>query len=272
MGARYAARMGRALLVGAACTAAAGVTACGSDGGPAGGSRGGSTGGSTLSGTVVVSAAASLTGTFDRIADDFGDANPGVKVSIGYGGSDTLAGQINAGAPVDVFAAASDKTMALVVHAGNAAGEPAPFAANTLQIAVPTDNPAGVDSLADLAQRGVSVALCAPTVPCGAASDAALDAAGLDVRPVTQEQDVKGVLTKVRLAEVDAGLVYRTDVIAAAGDVVGIDFPEAAQSATRYPIVVCDQAPNPDAARAFVDYVLSPAGQQVLAAAGFAAP
>lgn len=228
--------------------------------------------GPTLRGTIVVSAAASLTGSFDQIKAEFTKANPGVTVTISYGGSDTLAAQINAGAPVDVFAAASDKTMALVVDAGNASGPAARFATNTLQIAVPKDNPAKIAALSDLANSGVKVALCAPTVPCGAASTKALAAAKVSLTPVTQEQDVKSVLTKVQLGEVDAGLVYRTDVIAAGSSVKGISFPEAASAATNYPIVVCKQAPNSAVAGAFVAYVLSDAGQKVLAAAGFAAP
>ena len=259
-----------------ALLAAAGLIAgCGSSGGgDAGGSSAGSSTGSapTLSGTVVVSAAASLTGSFDQIKADFIKANPGVSVTVSYGGSDTLAAQINQGAPVDVFAAASDKTMALVVDAGNAAGAPTRFATNTLEIAVPAANPAGVTGLADLARAGVKVALCAPTVPCGAASTKVLDAAKLTVTPVTQEQDVKSVLTKVQLGEVDAGLVYRTDVQAGGATIKGIAFPEASGAVNNYPIVITKQAPNAAAAQAFVDYVLSPAGQKVLAAAGFAAP
>ena len=259
-----------------ALLAAAGLIAgCGSSGGgDAGGSSAGPSTGSApaLTGTVVVSAAASLTGSFDQIKADFTRAHPGVSVTVSYGGSDTLAAQINQGAPVDVFAAASDKTMALVVDAGNAAGAPTRFATNTLEIAVPAANPAGVTGLADLARAGVKVALCAPTVPCGAASTKVLDAAKLTVTPVTQEQDVKSVLTKVQLGEVDAGLVYRTDVQAGGATIKGIAFPEASGAVNNYPIVITKQAPNAAAAQAFVDYVLSPAGQKVLAAAGFAAP
>ncbi|MCU1688250.1 MAG: modA [Jatrophihabitantaceae bacterium] len=260
-----------ALLTAAGLIAGCGASA-GSDSGNGGGSPRTDAAGSTLSGTIVVSAAASLTGTFDQIKADFTKANPGVTVTISYGGSDTLAAQINAGAPVDVFAAASDKTMALVVDGGNAASTATRFATNTLEIAVPKDNPAKIAALADLARSGVKLALCAPTVPCGAASAKVLAAANLTVTPVTQEQDVKSVLTKVQLGEVDAGLVYKTDVIAAGSTIKGIAFPEAAGAATNYPVVVCKQAPNAAVAKAFVDYVLSAAGQKVLAAAGFAAP
>ncbi|GAA3315025.1 hypothetical protein GCM10020219_030520 [Nonomuraea dietziae] len=116
------------------------------------------------------------------------------------------------------------------------AGAPATFVRNKLQIAVPADNPAEVDEFEDLADARVKVALCAPQVPCGAAAVKALDAAGLKVTPVTLEQDVKATLTKVELGEVDAALVYRTDVIAAAGKVKGIAFPEADQAIHDYPI------------------------------------
>jgi molybdate transport system substrate-binding protein len=264
--------------LGAAGLAALLLAACGSSSGGSAGSTG-SAGASnasasptsTLSGTIVVSAAASLTGSFDTIKAAFTKAHPGVTVTVSYGGSDTLAAQINAGAPVDVFASASDKTMSLVVDAGNAAA-PTRFATNTLELAVPKANPAGIATLADIAKPGIKVALCAATVPCGAAATKVLAAAGLSVTPVTLETDVKSVLSKVSLGEVDAGLVYTTDVQAAGAAVKGITFPEATQAVTNYPIVVCKSAPNAPVASAFLTYVLSPAGQKVLSDAGFAAP
>lgn len=250
---------------------AAGLLAsCGSSGGDTGGPGSSRSADQGLSGSIVVSAAASLTGSFDTIKSGFTKANPGVSVTISYGGSDSLAAQINSGAPVDVFASASDTTMSLVVDAGNASA-PTRFATNSLEIAVPKDNPARIASLADLAKDGVTVAVCAPAVPCGAAATKVFDAANLNVTPVTQEQDVKSVLTKVRLGEVDAGLVYKTDVQAAGSTVKGIAFPEATQATTNYPIAVCTDARNSVAADAFVAYVLSPAGQKVLSSAGFAA-
>ena len=149
---------------------------------------------------------------------------------------------------------------------------PAVFVRNTLQIAVPSDNPAQITSLADLATLEVKVALCEPQVPCGSAAQTALTDAGVAVTPVTLEQDVKAVLTKVRLGEVDAGLVYRTDVISAGSEVLGIDFPEAQQAINDYPIVVLSDAPNPEAAAAFVELVRSREGLAVLTKAGFAEP
>jgi molybdate transport system substrate-binding protein len=225
-----------------------------------------------LSGTLMVLAAASLTETFDELKQQFTEEHPGVTVETSYGASSTLARQIVEGAPADVFASASSSTMKTVTDAGLAAGEPAVFVRNTLQIAVPPDNPGQITSLADLARPEVKVALCEPHVPCGSAAQTALAAAGVAVTPVTLEQDVKAVLTKVRLGEVDAGLVYRTDVISAGSEVTGIDFPEAQQAINHYPIAVLSDAPNPETAAAFVELVRSPQGLAVLTRAGFAEP
>jgi molybdate transport system substrate-binding protein len=211
--------------------------------------------------TVTVLAAASLTESFTRIGQDFEADNPDTKVTFSFAGSSQLAQQINSGAPADVFASASTDTMTL------ADGEPAVFARNQLVIAVPKGNPMGVSGLADL--TALKVALCAEQVPCGAAAKKALDAAGVSLTPVTLEQDVKAALSKVKLGEVDAALVYRTD---AAGDVEGIEFPESARAINDYPIAALKDAPNPSGARAFVDYVLSDKAQRVLAEAGFQRP
>lgn len=220
---------------------------------------------------VTVFAAASLTGTFTELGKTFEAAHPGITVKFNFGSSATLAQQIVQGAPADVFAAASPATMKTVTDAARAAA-PTTFARNTLQIAVPKDNPAKVDELKDLADASVKVALCAEQVPCGAAAVKALGAAGLKVTPVTLEQDVKATLTKVELGEVDAALVYRTDVIASAGKVTGIEFPEADKAVNDYPIATLAKAPAGDLAKQFVDLVLSQPGKDVLTAAGFRAP
>ncbi|MER7430665.1 molybdate ABC transporter substrate-binding protein [Nonomuraea rubra] len=220
---------------------------------------------------VTVFAAASLTGTFTELGKVFESAHPGTTVRFNFGSSATLAQQIVQGAPADVFAAASPATMKTVTDA-SPAGSPASFARNKLQIAVPADNPAKVDELKDLAGPGVKVALCAEQVPCGAAAAKALGAAGLKVTPVTLEQDVKATLTKVELGEVDAALVYRTDVIASGGKVRGIAFPEADQAVNDYPIATLAEAPAGEAARQFVDLVLSQQGRDVLTKAGFEVP
>lgn len=226
----------------------------------------------TLAGTVTVSAAASLTDTFGAIADAFRKEHPNVTVALNFGGSSGLASQIVAGAPVDVFAAANEATMATVAKAGLIQGAPVFFATNTLEIAVPAGNPGGVSGLADFANSGLSIALCAAEVPCGAVSKIVFDAAGIVPAPDTLEQDVKAVLTKVRLGEVDAGLVYKTDVLAAGHSVDGIEFPEAAAAVSSYPIAELVASTNHSSAAAFVAYVLSPAGRKILDRAGFGAP
>jgi molybdate transport system substrate-binding protein len=225
----------------------------------------------TLEGTVTVLAAASLTETFDALATSFESEYPGVDIVLSYGGSSTLATQITEGAPVDVFAAANESTMQTVVDAGDA-HDPQIFTTNTLEVAVPAGNPAGVTGLGDLAKDELAIALCDPAVPCGSAAQTLLGSAGIAAKPDTLEQDVKAVLTKIELGEADAGLVYITDVVAAGDAVEGIEVPEAADVVNRYPIVVLNDAPNAAAAHAWVGYVLSPEGQRALAAAGFVAP
>lgn len=208
-------------------------------------------------GTVTVFAAASLTGAFDEIAGDFEAANPGVDVVLNFGGSASLANQIAEGAPADVFASAAG---------ASAVGDDGEiFATNSLEIAVPVGNPGAVAGIEDLANPDLTLAICAVEVPCGAAAQHVFDVVGMTAAPDTLEQDVKAVLTKVVLGEVDAGLVYRTDVLAA--DVEGIEFPEAAAAVNRYPIVAFTE---PGAA--FAAWVLSDAGQAVLEKAGFGAP
>jgi molybdate transport system substrate-binding protein len=152
---------------------------------------------------------------------------------------------------------------------GDMAVAPRVFAANTLQIAVPAGNPGDVHDLADLADPDRTIALCAVEVPCGAAAQAMFDAAGLTPAPDTYEKDVTATLTKVVLGEVDAAVVYRTDVLAAGDDVAGIDVPADVDVRNDYPVSVLTTATNPTAAQAFVDLVLSSVGADVLAEAGF---
>lgn len=229
-------------------------------------------GATKISGTVTVFAAASLTESFTTIGKDFEAAHPGTKVTFSFGGSSALATQINQGAPVDVFASAAPANMGAVTDKGNGAGAPITFVKNQLVIAVPKANPAKIKTLADLARPGVKVALCAEEVPCGAAAQKALDAGAVKVSPVTREPDVKGALTKVRMGEVDAALIYRTDAKSAAADVEGIEFDESAKAINDYPIVALKDAPNNAGAKAFVAYVLSDKAKAVLTQAGFQAP
>ena len=232
----------------------------------------GTSGAPTVTGNINVFAAASLTEAFKQIATGFQAANPGAKVTYNFAGSSTLATQINQGAPADVFASAAPANMQTVTDAGNGAVTPVVFVRNQLVIAVPKGNPKGIKGLNDLTKSGVKVALCAEQVPCGAAAKTALAAANVPITPVTLEQDVKAALSKVKLGEVDAALVYRTDAKAAPSDVDGIEFSESAGAINDYPIVVLKAAPNKPAATAFVAYVRSDKGKAVLNTAGFQAP
>jgi molybdate transport system substrate-binding protein len=254
----------RALLLTVPLVAA--LAACGSSGSPttpAGGAR--------LTGTLTVFAAASLTESFDTIGKQFEAAHPGGKVTFNYGASSMLATQINQGAPADVFASAASKNMDQVGSAGNA-GSSTTFAVNRMEVAVPASNPAQITSLADLTRPGVKVALCQDQVPCGATAAKVFSNAHISVTPVTQEPDVKSTLAKVIVGEVDAGVVYVTDVRAAGDKVTGIAIPDAQNATTDYPIAALTHARNAALAAAFVSYVESAAGKAVLTAAGFGSP
>jgi molybdate transport system substrate-binding protein len=225
-----------------------------------------------LSGNVTVFAAASLKESFTTLGQEFEKQHPGTKVSFNFGGSDTLAASITGGAPADVFAAASPKTMAIVTDEKDAVGTPATFVRNQLEIATLPGNPDKVSSLKDLTKSGIKVVLCDKTVPCGAAAQKALDAAEIKLTPVSYEQDVKSALTKVELKEADAAVVYKTDVMAAGDKVEGVEFPESAEAINDYPIALLKNAPNAQAAKAFIALVQSAAGQKVLTEAGFLKP
>ena len=229
-------------------------------------------GSATVTGTITVFAAASLTESFTTIGKDFEAANHGTKITFNFAGSSALATQINQGAPADVFASAAPANMKTVTDAGNTDGAPVTFVKNQLVIAVPHGNPKAITGLASLTRPGMKVALCAEQVPCGAAAKKALQTAKVSLTPVTLEQDVKSALSKVKLGEVDAALVYRTDAKASASTVDGVEFPESAGAINEYPIAVCKAAPNRSGALAFVAYVRSANGTAVLTAAGFQTP
>jgi len=260
----------RAATMAVAAVIALTVGACGSDTPASGPSAGATSAGVT--GEVHVFAAASLTESFTQIGKDFEAANPGSKVIFNFAASSALATQINQGAPADVFAAASPATMKTVTDAGNGEGTPVTFVKNQLVIAVPKGNAKGIAGLSDLTKPGLKVALCAEQVPCGAAAKKALDAAGVKLTPVTLEQDVKAALAKVKLGEVDAALVYRTDAKSATSDVDGIEFPESAGATNDYPIIALKNGLNTAGAQAFLAYVRSDKGRSVLAQTGFQAP
>lgn len=248
----------------AAAAAALLLTACG------GGSSGGSSAGSgDLKGTITVFAAASLTGSFTQLGKQFQSAHPGTTVKFSFGPSSGLATQITGGAPADVFASASPKNM---TQLGKAANASTVFAKNTMEIAVPPDNPAKIDSLDDLARKGVKVVLCAEAVPCGSTARQVFGNAKITVKPVSDEVDVKSTLNKVTLDEADAGVVYVTDVKAAGDKVKGIEIPADVNASTDYPIATLSASKNASLAKAFVDFVNSPDGQTALTAAGFEKP
>ena len=225
-----------------------------------------------LSGTVTVFAAASLKESFTTLGKEFEKAHPGTEVTFSFGGSDTLAAQITGGAPADVFAAASPKTMKMVTDKKDAVGTPATFVRNQLEIATLPGNPDKVASLKDLTKSSLKVVLCDKTVPCGAAAQKALDASKLKLTPVSYEEDVKSALNKVVLKEADAAVVYKTDVKAASSKVQGVEFPESADAINDYPITLLKDAPNAETAKAFIALVQSVEGQKVLTEAGFLKP
>ncbi len=220
--------------------------------------------------TLTVYAAASLTSTFEEIGAQFEAAHEGVTVRFSFGGSSDLVAQLQQGAPADVFAAADTENMDKAAADDLVEGEAVDFATNTLTIAVPPDNPAGVASLKDLAEPGTKVVVCAAEVPCGAAARKVQAAAGVAITPVSEEQSVTDVLNKVATGEADAGLVYVTDVQAAGDTVEGITFPESGSAVNTYPIGALADSENKALAQEFVDFVTGAKGQQILADAGFA--
>jgi molybdate transport system substrate-binding protein len=221
--------------------------------------------------SITVFAAASLMGTFTQLGKQFDDAHPGDAVKFSFGPSSGLATQITSGAPADVFASAAPANMKTVVTAGDASN-PENFAKNEMEVAVPPSNPAKVGSVHDLAKSSVKVALCQPQVPCGVVASEVFKNTGITVKPVTLQPDVKSVLTQVELGNVDAGMVYVTDVMAAGSKVKGFKIPASENASTLYPIAAISNSKNKSEAQAFVSYVLSPAGQKVLGAAGFEKP
>ena len=262
----------RGRVAGAALAVTALFAPAGCGGGAGGGGTAAQPGGEAQGGTLTVFAAASLTGTFGDLEKKFEAANPGTDVVFNFAGSSALAQQINQGAPADVFASADQNNMTKVTDAGNAQGQPEVFATNTLQIAVAPQNPKQIASLQDLGRPGLRTVVCAPQVPCGSATEKVEKAAGVDITPVSEEQDVKSVLQKVTTGNADAGLVYRTDVTASKGQAQGVDIPQASEAVNQYPIVVLKDTRNAELAQKWVQFVNGDEGRQVLGAAGFGAP
>jgi molybdate transport system substrate-binding protein len=221
---------------------------------------------------ITVFAAASLKATFTELGARFERDNPGAAVTFNFAGSSDLATQLTQGAPADVFASADVNNMTKAVDAGLVAGEPVNFATNSLTIVTQPGNPTGIRIFADLARPGTQVVVCAPQVPCGTATEKVERATGITLTPVSEESAVTDVLGKVTSGQADAGLVYVTDATAARDAVTAIPFPEAGDAVNTYPITVLEDSTSPVAAQGFLDLVTGPAGQEILAAAGFSAP
>lgn len=220
---------------------------------------------------LVVSAAASLADAFASIESAFEEAYPGVDVVVNLAGSSALREQILEGAPVDVFASASRSDMDRVVAAGETVGEPRVFASNLLQIAVPPDNPGGVVGLGDFANEDLLIGLCADDVPCGDFAREVLANAGVVPSVDTNEGDVRSLLTKIEGGELDAGIVYVTDVVSSRA-VEGVGIPEEVNVVAEYPIGVMANGADRDGAAAFIEFVLSEEGQAIMAEFGFSSP
>ncbi len=224
-----------------------------------------------LAGTITVFAAASLTEAFEEVGTAFEAANPGTTVELNFAASSALREQILSGAPADVFASADTTNMDQVVE-GGAAADPATFVENQLQIAVPAGNPAGITGLADFANGDLLIGLCAEEVPCGQFGREALTNAGVEPAVDTNEPDVRSLLTKVEAGELDAGIVYVTDVLSAGDAVDGIDIPADENVIAAYPIASLSDAANGEVVDEFVAFVLSDEGQEILSSYGFDAP
>ena len=263
-----------ALLVAGALSAGLAGCASGTPGtaGSSATTAAGASGTPKLAGAITVFAAASLKATFTKLASDFEAKNPGTKITLNFAGSSDLVTQITQGAPADVLASADAKNMAKLKDAKLVDGAPVDFATNVLEIAVPPSNPASISSFADLAKPGVKVVVCAPQVPCGAATHTVEKAAGATLAPVSEESSVTDVLGKVTSGEADAGLVYVTDVKTAGDKVKGIPFAESGKAVNTYPIATVGTSKNKDLAAAFITMVTGSEGEKVLNDAGFGTP
>jgi molybdate transport system substrate-binding protein len=258
----------RRLLGAALCLALGATAACGSDDDDTDVAGPSTSAAADLEGTITVFAAASLTDAFGEAADDFMAAHPDATVELNLAASSALREQILAGAPGDVFASANADNMDQVVEAG-AAEDPEIVARNALEIVVPAGNPAGVDGLEDFADPDLLIGLCAAEVPCGDFGRQVLANAGVTPAQDTDEPDVRSLLTKVAEGELDAGIVYRSDVLAAGDTVDGIEIPEDVNVVAEYPIATLTASGAPEVAEAFVDFLLGDDGQAILASWGF---
>ncbi|MFI6644363.1 molybdate ABC transporter substrate-binding protein [Streptomyces sp. NPDC050504] len=224
---------------------------------------------STSSAKLTVLAAASLTDVFKTAGAAYEKAHPGTKITFSFAGSQELAAQVRQGAPADALVTADTKTMDGL---RSDTGTPTVIAKNRLVIAVGEGNPKKVKDLKGLTDSALKVVLAAPEVPVGRYSKKILDAQKLTVKPVSQEPNVRAVLSKVELGEADAGLVYRTDAETATDKVDAVDIPDAQNAVASYPAATLKTSGNSAAAEAFVKWLASPEAQKILRDAGFQQP
>ncbi len=225
-----------------------------------------------VEGEITVFAAASLTESFTEAGEAFTEANPDAKVTLSFDASSALVQQIIQGAPADVFASADTNNMTKLVDAGLNGSEPEIFATNLLTIIVAPGNPLGITGVEDLANSDIKTVVCAPEVPCGNYANQIFTAAGVTVTPVSLEQNVRGVVTKVTAGEADAGIVYVTDVIAAGDAADMVEIPDDINVVAEYPIATVSTSKLQDVDQAFIDFLLSDDGQAILQSYGFSAP
>lgn len=259
----------RSLLIGAASVAlAVSAAACGDDVSPVPAAATAA----QATGAVTVFAAASLTESFTEIAKQFEAENPQARVTFNFGASSALVTQINEGAPADVFASADSANMKKLTDAGGNGTEPVTFAKNKLTVIVERGNPKNIGSVKDLTDPNLLVVVAAPQVPAGAYSAEVFEKAGITVTPVSMEENVKAVVTKVTSGEADAGIVYTTDVNAAGDSAASVAIPDELNVIATYPVAVTKDSANPTAAAAFIDFIVGAKGQATLAKSGFTAP
>ena len=219
--------------------------------------------------SLRIAATSSLTEVFNDIGEQFMLANPDITIAFNFASSSDLALQISQGLPADVFASADVKNMAKVTDADLLHGQPIAFATNSLEIVVEKGNPLNIDSLAQIATPGLLFVTCPIEVPIGAYTAEVLRNAGVTVTPASLEENVKGILTKVALGEADAGIVYRTDILAAGNSVTGVPIADNVNVTTKYLIGALRDSQNQDASQRFIIFLSSEQGQKIFSQFGF---